>query len=304
MLVFLVETKSFRNFQGLWAQMLQESGNYWKLKGLWRWLLRCKIPQQSVSFPGRSSSTKLALYGHYRCHPPRKTVLLAPHKFPSPLLCHHTLYLPKRGHKSVSFPGRSSSTKLALYGHYRCHPPRKTVLLAPHKFPSPLLCHHTLYLPKRGHNFLNFTSSLLSCLWFERTRFRIVHNCACSKCIGRWPKNTTLIFVHQILTVRFIDACASEKNEEKLGGLSDEDRAMAWKQLRPSTLSAMWKAMCTGALISLLTVTVIGVLYIMISYVCYQTIDNCQFHDTETIPEKAQWIRTLSDVTGCVFLHL
>ena len=104
--------------------------------------------------------------------------------------------------------------------------------------------------------------------------------------------------------MRFIDACASEKNEEKLGGLSDEDRAMAWKQLRPSTLSAMWKAMCTGALISLLTVTVIGVLYIMISYVCYQTIDNCQFHDTETIPEKAQWIRTLSDVTGCVFLHL
>ena len=251
MLVFLVETKSFRNFQGLRAQMLQESGNYWKLKGLWRWLLRCKIPQQSVSFPGRSSSTKLA-----------------------------------------------------LYGHYRCHPPRKTFLLAPHKFPSPLLCHHTLYLPKRGHNFLNFTSSLLSCLWFERTRFRIVHNCACSKCIGRWPKNTTLIFVHQILTVRFIDACASEENEEKLGGLSDEDRAMAWKQLRPSTLSAMWKAMCTGALISLLTVTVIGVLYIMITYVCYQTIDNCQFHDTETIPEKAQWIRTLSDVTGCVFLHL
>ena len=251
MLVFLVETKSFRNFQGLRAQMLQESGNYWKLKGLWRWLLRCKIPQQRVSFPGRSSSTKLA-----------------------------------------------------LDGHYPCHPPRKTVLLAPHKFPSPLLCHQTLYLPKRGHNFLNFTSSLLSCLWFERTRFRIVHNCACSKCIGRWLKNTTLIFVHQILTVRFIDACASEENEEKLGGLSDEDRAMAWKQLRPSTLSAMWKAMCTGALISLLTVTVIGVLYIMITYVCYQTIDNCQFHETETIPEKAQWIRTLSDVTGCVFLHL
>ena len=61
--------------------------------------------------------------------------------------------------------------------------------------------------------------------------------------------------------------------------------------------------MCTGALIPLLTATVIGVLYI-ITYVCYQTIYNCQFHDTETIPEKAQWIRTLSDVTGCVFLHL
>ena len=104
--------------------------------------------------------------------------------------------------------------------------------------------------------------------------------------------------------MRSIDTCASEENEEKLGGLSDEDRAMAWKQLRSSTLSARWKAMCTGALISLLTVTVIGVLYIMITYVCYQTIYNCQFHDTEAIPEKAQWIRTLSDFTGCVFLHL
>ena len=51
MLVSLVETKSFRNFQGLWAQMLLESGNY-LLKGLCSWLLRCKkIPQQSVGFP-------------------------------------------------------------------------------------------------------------------------------------------------------------------------------------------------------------------------------------------------------------
>ena len=51
MLVSLVETKSFRNFQGLWAQMLLKSGNY-LLKGLRRWLLWCKkIPQQSVGFP-------------------------------------------------------------------------------------------------------------------------------------------------------------------------------------------------------------------------------------------------------------
>ena len=51
MLVSLVETKSFRNFQGLRAQMLLESGNY-LLKGLCSWLIRCKkIPQQSVGFP-------------------------------------------------------------------------------------------------------------------------------------------------------------------------------------------------------------------------------------------------------------
>ena len=106
------------------------------------------------------------------------------------------------------------------------------------------------------------------------------------------------------LNVRCINACAPEENEETLGGQQDEDRAMAWKRLRPSTLSTVWKALCTGALISLLTAAIIGVLYIMITYVCYQTIYNCQFHDTETIPEKVQWIRTLSDITSCVFLYL
>ena len=106
------------------------------------------------------------------------------------------------------------------------------------------------------------------------------------------------------LNVRCIDACTPEENEETLGGQQDEDRAMAWKRLRPSTLSTVWKALCTSALISLLTAAIIGVLYIMITYVCYQTIYNCQFHDTETIPEKVQWIRTLSDITGCVFLYL
>ena len=91
------------------------------------------------------------------------------------------------------------------------------------------------------------------------------------------------------LNVRCIDACTPEENEETLGGQQDEDRAMAWKRLRPSTLSTVWKALCTGALISLLTAAIIGVLYIMITYVCYQTIYNCQFHDTETIPEKVQY---------------
>ena len=46
----------------------------------------------------------------------------------------------------------------------------------------------TLYLPNSGHNFLTFTLSPLSSLWFERTPFGIAHKCECSKCIGRWPK--------------------------------------------------------------------------------------------------------------------
>ena len=106
------------------------------------------------------------------------------------------------------------------------------------------------------------------------------------------------------LNVRCINACAPEENEETLGGQQDEDRAMAWKRLRPSTLSTVWKALCTSALISLLTAAINGVLYIMITYVYYQTIYNCHLHDTETIPEKVQWIRKLSDIISCVFLYL
>ena len=106
------------------------------------------------------------------------------------------------------------------------------------------------------------------------------------------------------LNVRCIDACTPEENEETLDNNQDKDHSMAWKRLRPSTLSTFWKALRTGALISLLTAALIGALYIMITYVSYQTIYNCQFDDTETIPEKLQWIRTLSDVTGCVFTYL
>ena len=106
------------------------------------------------------------------------------------------------------------------------------------------------------------------------------------------------------LNVRCIDACTPEENEETLDNNQDKDHSMAWKRLRPSTLSTFWKALRIGALISLLTAALIGALYTMITYVSYQTIYNCQFHDTETIPEKLQWIRTLSDVTGCVFTYL
>ena len=38
------------------------------------------------------------------------------------------------------------------------------------------------------------------------------------------------------LNVRLNDACIPEENEETLGGLSDEDRVMARKQLRPAPL--------------------------------------------------------------------
>ena len=103
--------------------------------------------------------------------------------------------------------------------------------------------------------------------------------------------------------IRFLEACSLDENEETKDE-QDEDKEMAWKQLRPSALRTVCQSTYIGALISLLTASIIGSLYMLISYVSYQTILNCQFHQKESIPMKIQWIRTLSDLTGVAFLYM
>ncbi|KAL9978112.1 hypothetical protein ACROYT_G015595 [Oculina patagonica] len=60
------------------------------------------------------------------------------------------------------------------------------------------------------------------------------------------------------LDARVIGACSSEENEETQENQQDEDQAMAWKRLRPSALQTVLKSMYIGALISLLTASIIG----------------------------------------------
>ncbi|XP_078347203.1 uncharacterized protein LOC144632428 [Oculina patagonica] len=103
------------------------------------------------------------------------------------------------------------------------------------------------------------------------------------------------------LNVRVINACSPEENEETQE-TDDEDRAMAWKRLRPSALRTVCKSMYIGALISLLTATIIGSIYMLISYLCYKTINNCQFHPEKSIPVKVQWLRSISDMICVAFL--
>jgi len=99
------------------------------------------------------------------------------------------------------------------------------------------------------------------------------------------------------LDIRVINACSLEENEETQEGREDEDRAMAWKRLRPSPLLTVCKSMYIGSLISLLTATLLGTLYMLISYLCYKTIQDCKYHDPRhTIPLKVQWLRTISGV--------
>ena len=105
--------------------------------------------------------------------------------------------------------------------------------------------------------------------------------------------------------VRIINACSSDDNEEthENNSQDDEDRAMAWKRLRPSALHTAWKSMYFGASISLLTATVIGSLYILISFLLYKTVNNCEFYPKKSIPVKVQWLRSVSDIMCCNILY-
>ena len=103
---------------------------------------------------------------------------------------------------------------------------------------------------------------------------------------------------------RLINACSLEEVEETTEDQRNENETMTWKRLRPSALQTFCKAMYIGALISLLSAIMVGTMYILISYLCYKTVHNCQFHPRKSIPVKIQWMRTISDVVCCAFLYI
>ena len=104
--------------------------------------------------------------------------------------------------------------------------------------------------------------------------------------------------------VRVIDACSPEENEERQQNEQDDESAMAWKRLRPSVLRTVCKSMHIGALISLLVASFIGILCMLVFYICYNTIHDCQFYRQKSIPIKVQWTRTISDIICCAFLYV
>ena len=106
------------------------------------------------------------------------------------------------------------------------------------------------------------------------------------------------------LHVRVVDASSPGENEEGQEAQQDEDRAMAWKRLRPSALRTVCKSIYIGALISPLTATFIGTLYMLVSYLCYKTTLNCQFHQKNSTSVEVQWFRTISDVIFSTFTHI
>ena len=89
---------------------------------------------------------------------------------------------------------------------------------------------------------------------------------------------------------RIINASSPEGSEDEQ---QNEDDEMAWKRFRPSVLRTVCQSMYIGALISLLTAVILGLFYIMISYVSSETMRHWKFHPKERISVKIQWIRTL-----------
>ena len=106
------------------------------------------------------------------------------------------------------------------------------------------------------------------------------------------------------INIRVTDACSTENNEDIEELEQDRERSMAWKRLRPSFILTICKSMYIGALISLLTAVIVGAIYILISYICYKTVHNCEFSSKKEIPLQVQWTRTISGSILCAFLYI
>ena len=106
------------------------------------------------------------------------------------------------------------------------------------------------------------------------------------------------------VNVRVTDACSTENNEEIEEIHQDRERNMAWKRLRPSPIHTICKSMYIGSSISLFTAVIVGAIYILISYICYKTVHNCEFSPKNEIPLRVQWARTISGSILCAFLYI
>ena len=109
--------------------------------------------------------------------------------------------------------------------------------------------------------------------------------------------------VSRCVQVKVTDASSIENNEETHIA-SHEQREMAWKQLRPSVIRTICKSMYIGASISPFTAGIVGAIYILISYICYKTVHNCEFPLKREIPVQVQWMRTISASILCAFLYI
>lgn len=100
---------------------------------------------------------------------------------------------------------------------------------------------------------------------------------------------------------RFTDACAIENSEDIEQVV--QDRAMAWKRLRPSSARTVWYSICFGFLMSVLSAAIIGILAILFYYLNYQAVLMCRTRPKQLIPIKIQWSKTISESISCIPIY-
>ena len=100
---------------------------------------------------------------------------------------------------------------------------------------------------------------------------------------------------------RFVDASSTEDNETTQE--PPEDRAMAWKRLRPPMWRTVWNSLLFGFVMSVLTAAVVGIVSILLFYLCYQTRLSCEGKPKESIPIKLQWISTITETVSAFVMY-
>ena len=103
---------------------------------------------------------------------------------------------------------------------------------------------------------------------------------------------------------KLINACSTEDDEQTQELEEHVDGAMAWKQLRPEIHRTVWSSLYFGFLISaVLTAAIVGMIFIPVYYLGFQTQLICEHHSKDSIPTKLQWLITISDIFSAIFLY-
>ena len=107
------------------------------------------------------------------------------------------------------------------------------------------------------------------------------------------------------LNIQVVNACSPD---EETDGHQEDDRAMAWKRLRPPALNTVGKSMYIGALISLLAATFLGTQFTLICSgplylkTLYRT--GCSLRANMTNSSQTPWIITGSWLIATAFLYI
>ena len=104
------------------------------------------------------------------------------------------------------------------------------------------------------------------------------------------------------INARLINACLPEEIHETE---TVEDRAIAWKRLRPSFIYTACKSLYNGALISFLSAVFIGIFYLLISYLCFKNYSRlCILRKEVNTNSCSVDANNLGCCFSCVLLHV